>query len=510
MFISLTCYALLLFWILEGNYKEKINHLIKSRFPIFFISIFAVIVIWAFKDLSNSNSLTDIWKNAPLFVFALVIGSRPRLTYKQFHTLLLLYVVSITINTLFSFVYYLHNYDGYSDVRNISFFMSYIRLSLYTLMGVIISVYYLFYNVHFSISNKERRFLWVCLLWLFFFVLYLGSLTGYAALISLSIVFAFAQSLKQKDIKAKVLSILLVSLCLIGASGAFVHELRLFTNPDDVSLHRSDTTLLGHSYQVFTGKGMLENGHWVNQYICEKEIQESWGEYSNMNLYKKNEKGHVLIHTLYRYLTSKNLKKDASGLAQLSKEDILLIESGCTNYRFASHYNILHRVYEVLWEIHEYRQGNNPAGHSVTQRFEFLKCSFEVFKKHMIWGTGPSELTNELNKQYQMQKMQLPSRYWYKPHNQLMLFAVKYGIVGLSIIVLSFIGIIFQLRYHMSMLSMSWIVITSISFLNEDMLDNINGLVYFAFFGSIFLSAQPYFKNIFLKPKVVPEVQENE
>ena len=165
-FISISCFSLIGFWILEGDYKLKFKELISKKSPLFLIAIYAVIFLWAMFQLPHREAYRDIWENLPLLIFVLVIGSRSRLSQSQFHVVLLTYIFSIVINTVFNFTHFIITTDTNTDIRDVSLFMSYIRLSLYSLIGIVATIYYLFYNSRVRLPQKEIVFLWISLFWL--------------------------------------------------------------------------------------------------------------------------------------------------------------------------------------------------------------------------------------------------------------------------------------------------------------------------------------------------------
>ncbi len=502
-FITVSSIALLTVWILQKNFSYKFQILWQRKTPLFLLSIYLLIFIGALVYVPNPKAIKDIWDNAPMLVYALVLGSSKQLTRKQFHVVMLLYIISIVINTVYCFVYFLYVADNYTDVRELSVFMSYIRLALYTLMAIAATGYYLFYNTRVRIHTKEKVFLWLALFWLIFFVIILSSITGFVGLALLFLFFTISQIQKQKHIVLKLLPLSIIIIGIWFVTDTVTKELHYFTNPSTVEIEKLDSvTLLGNPYALFTKTGRLENGNWVDLYVCEKEIVENWPLYSSKPIFGNDEKGHILYYTLKRYMTSKNLRKDASGLKQLSQEDIRNIHAGCTNYRFDKSFNLSHRIYEVIWEFHNYKIGRNPAGHSVTQRIEFLKCAYEVFKKHMWFGTGVVHITEKLHEQYAKQPIKMPQKFWKKPHNQFMLVAVEYGIVGFIVFIISILGIIYFSRKNLNILSISWLSICLISFFNEDMLDGINGLVFFSFFAILMLCIQPVKIENFNKKQV--------
>src|SRR5690606_15683820 len=129
--LTLSSYFLLALWIFEGNYIQKLKRLFTSPPALFFLFFSFVIFSWAAFQLPHPKAYKDIWQNAPLFVFAFVMGSKERINVVQMHVILIVFVLSITVNTLFNYIFFIVNSSEFSDVRNVSLFMSYIRLSLY-------------------------------------------------------------------------------------------------------------------------------------------------------------------------------------------------------------------------------------------------------------------------------------------------------------------------------------------------------------------------------------------
>ncbi|MFO7868069.1 MAG: O-antigen ligase family protein [Bacteroidales bacterium] len=488
LFITLSAYFLLAFWILEGNYKHKLRQLISSKPALFFLAIFSVILIWSLSQITHEVARKELWQTTPLFVYAFVIGSKKPLSQVQFKSILLVFLFSITVNSIFNYLQFHTFYNDYADIRKVSFFMSYIRLALYSILGIVICGYYLYFSPNQIHSKKQGLILLGCFIWLIYFVLYLGSITGYILLFTLLGITALTYTFKHKEKYIKYASLALIIIAFSYVCTVMYEELQLFIHPDTIEVSEIDThTQLGNSYKPFSKQGIIENGHWVNLYMCKKELKKNWHTYSSIPLHKHDKKNQPIISTLIRYMTSKNLRKDSSGLAQLTKKDIQNIENGCTNYRFTNNNSFRNRIYETIWEFHYYLQGNSPAGHTVTQRFEFIKCAFEVIQKHPVWGTGPAHAITELHAQYPQQTYHLPQQYWHKPHNQFILFVLLYGIVGASIIFISLTALFYLSFRSQHTLAISWAIITIIAFLNEDMLDSINGLVFFSFFGCLFL-----------------------
>ena len=128
-------------------------------------------------------------------------------------------------------------------------------------------------------------------------------------------------------------------------------QIKMFYTPTTERTEVPKFTANGNPYYNDPDSRLIENGNLIYADICEKELYSSWSLRSKMNLSKTDEKGQSLLHTLIRYLSSKGLRKDAEGVAALSDEDIINIENGKTNYRFAGHRSLNQRIYNIIWQI---------------------------------------------------------------------------------------------------------------------------------------------------------------
>lgn len=491
MFITYSSIAFGIIWIIEGKYKEKLQILWHRKSPLYLVLIYVIFVVGTLRDLPHTAAWNYLWGNLPLLIFALAIGSMPALNHRQFHSILIVFIVSFFLNTLFSFSYFMYNYEGSEDIRTLSIFMSYIRYSLFVLLALASTAYLLFFKQRDIIRTNEKIFLWIALFWFIFFIVILSSITGLIGLCVLFFMITFSLFIKQKQILLKLIPIIFLSIICGILVYLVARELRYFTQPETVHIETLDThTANGNPYYDYTPNGQLENGNWVNLYVCDTELYENWQLYSSIPLSGFDKKGHYIYHTLKRYMTSKGLRKDAEGLQLLSQHDIRNIELGITNYRFDSFFKISHRIYEVFWEFHNYEIYKISAGLSVVQRFEFLKCSSATFLQYFWTGTGIVNLSKAMDEQY-AQSTTLPRQYWKYPHNQYMLIAVQFGIFGIAFFILSLVGLCRKVSLQKNLLSLFWFSMSVISFFNEDTLTALTGLVFFSFWGSILLNIQP-------------------
>ncbi len=489
--ITLCCIVLTTFWICNGNYFKGLKTALKRKSSLCLLLICTLILARFIPQLPHPDAVRCIEKYIPSFLFVFILASQKETNHKIFHAILLVYLFSIVINTLFCVGQYVFNFTNTAAFRSIGYFMSYIRLSLFTLLGCVVCVYYLFYNTTVDIKKNERIFLWIALIWLVCFVLLSKTITAYIAFSVLLVIFIFDQIRKHSSTQTKIILLSFLGIGVIGTTIFLYSEARYFLSPDVVNIASLDEkTSHGNKYNTFTKGVQLENGHWANLYVCDHEIDSCWQERTGMNtIWELNKDGFAYYHTLCRYMTSKNLRKDADGFAQLTDNDIENVKNGFTNYRFTSNFSPKKRFYEAFWEIHSYTLGDDPDGHSITQRWEFLKCAKKVMCIYPWFGAGAFART-EMFKFYE-QDATLEPRHWNLPHNQFILMGVTTGVVGLIIFVGCFIGLFFFSRKKWNALTLGWFIITLISFFSEDTMNTYAGLAFCTYFGSLILFVQP-------------------
>ncbi|MCQ2959213.1 MAG: O-antigen ligase family protein [Bacteroidales bacterium] len=489
--ITLSCILLSTFWILNGNYTASIKNILSRKTSLCFLIICSILLARFSLQIPHPDALNALNKYLPFFIFIVTLGSRKEASHNEFHTIMLAYVFSITINTIFCLCNYFINISDTTAFRSVGFFMSYIRLSLFSLLGATICIYYLFYNKIYPVRKSERIFLYFSLTWLIAYILFSKTITAYVALSVLSGLFFIDQIRKKTSKKSRTALILALCLSIIAISAILYSEAKYFIYPDKIDIATLDTkTNSGNAYKPFTKGTQTENGHWNNLYICEEELDSCWQQKTGMaSVWDLNKDNYPYINTLCRYMTSKNLRKDAEGFAQLSDDDIENIKKGFTNFRFTSNINPKKRIYEAFWEIHGYYLGDNPDGHSITQRWEFIKCAHKVIQKFPWIGAGAYAKT-EMFKFYEKDNI-LRENHWNLPHNQFALIGITTGYIGLIIFILCLIGLFIFSRKKWNAITLGWLLITVISFFSEDTMNTFAGLAFSAYFGGLILFVQP-------------------
>ena len=87
-------------------------------------------------------------------------------------------------------------------------------------------------------------------------------------------------------------------------------------SPDEGAL--PELTQRGMPYSHNTDWKQRENGHLVFAFVAEEELAGEWPGRSEMDFMGTDLAGQPLRYTLYRFMSSKGLKNDAAGLAELA------------------------------------------------------------------------------------------------------------------------------------------------------------------------------------------------
>ena len=484
----------------DRGFKAKISRFWHNKAAVLLAAFYLMHVIGLLWTSDFQYALKDLRVKLPILVMPLVLSSMGPLDRKRFNFVMLVYVLSVFIATLFSFVSYLrHDYD---DVREISHFISHIRFCLNIVFSMAVIGYYL-YRRRVSKSKGVPVFgpkavldhflMWFLLLWFAYMIFIFESLSGYvilAAVAIVSAVYAFLQWKKSRAwhiaVGAVALTVLIVGVVLV------VHLVKPMLRVEPVDFAALEkTTAQGNAYWHDTVYNPVEDGKFVGLYYCKKEMQEAWPQRSDLPFDGTTTNGESLEATLARYLTSKDLRKDAQGVMALTDEDVSNIEQGVANYNNWKHPGIHARLSSTLFEYNLYRRFNNPNGGSLSQRIEFTRASFHIIGQHPWFGVGTGDVPQAFAQTYDEIHSPLREEFRFRAHNQYLAIAVAFGLVGLAF----FLFVLFypwlaSKRNH-TYLYLVFLFIMLLSMFPEDTLETQAGSTLFAFFGALLLFARP-------------------
>lgn len=475
------------FWILFNSIASQLKRISENRLFLVFL-IFSLVYLLGLLYTSNMNDALKVLRNKlPILLLPMFFASIRSFSRDQKNIILLFFVLSASISSIISLSIFIGG--EYDDIRRISPFINHIHLSIF----INYSIFVLFWFIKSGVTRKYLRlpvYLWI--LWLMIFqVVILKSLTGVVILLLGSWFILSFQHLFRIRINQIIRFFFIVLLPIFMLGMLVVFALR-FYNVDELDPEKLEWyTEKGNRYHHDLENRMLENGHYVYIYISDIELQEEWNKVSDYDYDSLDDRGQELKYTLIRYLTSKGLRKDARGVQQLDSTDIRLIEQGIANHIFSRKLSLYPRIYQVLWEIDVYLKSGNPTGHSVTQRLESLKMGTQIVKQHPLFGIGTGDLVARYLKQYDESGSTLAKENRITGANQFLNFMVHFGLIGLMIILFSWLYPAIKQKAFNNPLFLMFFFIAVVAMFSEEILRFQTGITFFAFFYSYFILIDP-------------------
>ena len=339
----------------------------------------------------------------------------------------------------------------------------------------------------------DQFLMWLLLFWFAYVVFIFESLSGYVILVAVALatlLFAFLRWKKGRGwrvaLGASALAVIVAIVVVVWVVAKPVVEVK----PVDFSTLEK-TTAQGNPYWHDTIHNPVEDGKYVGLYYNRTELREAWSQRSELPFDGTTADGENLEATLARYLTSKDLRKDAEGVMALTDEDIHNIEQGVANYNNWKHPGLRARLSSTLFEYNLYRRYNNPNGGSLSQRIEYTRASFHIIGRHPWFGVGTGDVPQTFARTYDKIHSPLKEEFRFRAHNQYLAIAVAFGLVGLAFFLFVLLYPWFASKRNHTYLYIVFLCIMLLSMFPEDTLETQAGATLFAFFMSLLLFAKP-------------------
>lgn len=488
--LSLAVIILSLNWVLEGRFKQKLVFLKERKSILIFTSLFLIHILWLLNTKNFVYGFHDLKIKLPLFLLPVIIGTTAPIAGKELKRILTFFVLAVFISTIIS-IGLLLGIGGYQirNIREISLFVSHIRFSLYVVMAVFFIVLDLL-DKHSQDKLSQKAIKAFILLWFIMFLFILKSITGLVLLGVFGFAFGFYVVIKMSFSWKKYIFIFSWIAVLIFVSGILIRYYQRFYEVDQVNIEKLEKyTANGNPYMHKIDDKHLENGHYLWLYVNEDELSKEWNIRSKLNYDSTDLKGQEMRYTIIRYLTSKGLRKDSSGLASLLPEEIRFIENGVANYLFVNQRSMYPLFYEVFWQFEEQKRGANPTGHSIIQHILHLKAGFGILKEHFWFGVGTGDVPDAFAEYYERIHSPLSPEVRHRAHNQFVTFFLTFGVFGFLWAMFALIYPVIKEKGFRNPYFVIFIAVSFFSLLTEDMLETSSAAMSFAFFYSIFLFA---------------------
>ncbi len=467
-----------------NNIIDKFTLFFRNKPALVFTFIYGVHVVGLFYTSDMSYAVKDLRIKVPLLLLPIVISTMHKLNPKQFRMLLVVYSLSVFSSTIVSL--YIFSTNTYVDIREISPFISPIRLGLNVSFSFFIMIYFIFHERKYR-TWQIVSFI-IMALWFLSFLFLLEAVTSIVIILIGSIGYLFFRLLNTMVAWQKlVLSLFVIalpSLFILQVSSVIVDA----TTPPDIDFAKLDkATNLGNPYIHDTIKLKVEDGKYVGLYLCYDELITEWDKRSDIDYYGVTDAGHMVNATLVRYLTSRDLRKDAEGVKSLTEDDIYMIEQGVANYNYIHSPGLRTRLLKMIMGYEVYQQTNNPSGSSVMQRYEYMRASFKIINDNFLLGVGTGDLENSFYEEFALMNSSLESKYRYHAHNQYLGIFVALGLFGFLVFIIGLFYPAIVLSGFKDYYFSVFFVIMLISMFSDDTIETQAGATLFAFFYSLLL-----------------------
>ncbi|MBD3636523.1 MAG: O-antigen ligase family protein [Crocinitomicaceae bacterium] len=461
-------------WLIEADYryywkKFKSTPTIWLLLGLLFLGLLSL--LWS-EDVAYG--LKDLGRKMPFFAIPFALGLGKPVEKKVIFFLLYIFLGIVVLTSGIN--YYRYNYvlENVTDIRQMSYFISPIRFSVLTALGTFAAVYLI-------IKNKGPRIIWIAMIpWLLFYTFKAQMLNGYLMLAVL-VIFTMIYLVKENSSYTWKWVIFSTFFFAVVFGVWKVNSLvKLYYIEEDITLDDLELyTVNGNPYYHDLYTDVRENGNLVWLYVQQEELSREWNERSEIPYDSLDRNGQPMYGTLMRYMTSKNLRKDSAGLAQLTPDEITKIENGATSIDINRGFRT--KVFEVLYQWDMYQNGGDPNGHSLLQRAEHMRVAWSLVKQHWLIGVGMGDVPTAFESEYSATQSKLSEEYWHRSHNQYLTIWISHGFLGLICLVGMLLVPVFK-RKHLDYFHGVVYLTLFFSLLFQDMIETQAGVTIFGLF----------------------------
>lgn len=463
--------------VLEGDYKNYWLNIKKNKIFQWLFAFFILHIIGLVWSSDISYAMHDLLIKLPLLSVPLAFAARPALDRKNINLILYALIISLTFTSILNIGFYNQwfGHKEYTDIRQLSLFGSHIRYGILIAMGAAICLYF----IQSRISKISKLFWFLLFFWFLIYTFYSQILSGAIALTV--IIFMYSLHVIHKYSRRLTFVFGFITLGIIYS---FLHFLLQVENSSIDISSLPKKTIEGNAYVNYLNDKSTENNKRIYVSICEFELKREWEKISTLSYDKNDKANQPLKYTLLRYLTSKNLSKDAVGFRKLTKADIQNIENGIASINLLKT-GMIARLYGIKYQINNH---NDPNGHSLLQRLEYWKTGWHIIQDNWLIGVGNGDVQLSFDQQYEKENSILIPQFRVRTHNMFLTVWISFGIIGLII----FIGFLF--RYfrqnfkNKEILALMFICVAIVTFLIEDTIETQLGVCIFSLFTGLFIN----------------------
>lgn len=454
-------------WLIEGRWADKWQRARESRLLHAFVALYLLYVVGLLWSSNLSAGLSALEVKIPLLIVPILLLTTRPLTGKAWHAVLCLYSLAVLVVSIIGAVRLFSIPE--LPYREAIPYISHIRFALNCCMTL-----FLCFGVLTRKGPLLQRIVAAgVMLWMLVFLLLLRSYTAAVIITVVSVVVVLTRYRRWYWIVLWVAVMLVVGV-VIGREVKSYYELK----PMAVEPLRP-CTANGNPYS-HAQDGLMECGNYINNYVCNEELNREWPRHSSMDLGELTPCGYTVGSTLLRYLNALDLPKDSMGIAQLTPQQVGEIESGVANPVCEHASPVRKMVYVFLLEYEYGRHTHAVKGFSMLQRLELWSAALKVFAEHPWIGVGTGDVGDELHAQLRTQQSEIADS-GQSVHNQYLTFLVAFGIIGCGLLVFMFCRAVPALHGQSTIL-VAWLLVILISCISENTLGTLAGILFCSWF----------------------------
>lgn len=453
-------------WVFEGRWREKWQMARSSRLLQAVAVLFLLHAVGLMWTSNLPSGLHVMERLLPWLAVPLVVLTTPPPEGRARNTILGLYVATVFVVTVIGLVRWLTIPD--LPYRDIVPFISHIRFALNVCLVLFILVF-----GHKKFNSKLAFFNILLILWFLAFLFLLRSYTAFVVLLMASLVVVL--HLRRRWLW------LAVWLAVVGGIAAYVTvEYRNYYRLSSIATEPLRTfTAAGRPYE-HRQDGLVENGNYVNNYLCQEELRLAWPKRSRVPLDSLTASGYSVEASLIRYLNTLSLPKDSLGVMTLTATQIREVENGISNPVYLHGSLPRKMLYVIFFEYENYRCYRAVEGFSMLQRFELWTAATHIIAQHPWTGVGTGDLSDAMEEDFRftnspLQKSEL------LPHNEYLTLTAMLGIPAFVLLAFFFLRAAPRLR-RQGLLMVAWTVAILVSCLTENTLDSLAGILFSTWF----------------------------
>ena len=487
--IMIIPYALFfLFKSIAGGFRD----LYRNKPALVFFSLFLLHLAGLIFTTDFDYAMKDLRTKFPILLIPLLLGTSKPLGRQLFNAYLFLFLLALLIGTLmYSWkIYHLK----YIDIRDVSRNVSHIILGLELALGLFIMAWFIVRRT-FPLWSKVLFVLVSA--WFIIYIFYSRSFTGLADFAITAMILLPILVFRQKRPGLKILLAVMMTLVTAGAFFYVSRVVKEYYSVNPVDKTRLDSlSSRGNPYVHNRSSDWTENGNYLYLYCQFGELKDTWNKRSKISYDSLSLSGEKIEHTLIRFLTSKNLRKDADGVNALNDAELKAVERGIPNYLFLDQFSMRSRIYELLRGYEMYKRDSDPTGYTLMQRIEFWKASLGIIGGNWLTGVGTGDMNEAFQQQYIKMNSKLPPDQRWRSHNQFLSVFIGFGILGFAWFLFTLIYPAWRLRGFTDYFFLVFIIIATLSMMTEDTLESQMGVTFFTFFYCFFLFGRKDYDRI--------------